>query len=66
MVKAGRVELIELEVGHSTARTPCHRDAVAAGSVRIGGVSVRLTGPAGGQYHRVGAESFNASVLGVE
>ena len=66
MVEAGRVELIELEVGHSAARTPCHRDAVAAGSVRIGGVPIRFAGTAGGQDHRVGAEGFNVSILSVE
>ena len=66
MVEAGRVELIKLEVGHPTACTPSHRNAVAAGSVGIGGVSIRFAGSAGGQHHRVGAEGFNASILGVE
>ena len=66
MVEAGWVKLIEFEISHSTASAPCHRDAVPAGSVGIGGVSIRFAGPARGQHHRFGAEGFNASRFGVE
>jgi len=66
MVEAGWVKLIEFEIGHSTASAPCHRDAVPAGSVGIGGVSIRLTGSARSQHHRIGAQGFNASGFSVE
>ena len=66
MVQAGWMKLIELEVGHSTACTPRHRDAVPAGSVGVGGVSIGFAGAPGGQHHRIGAERFNASVFRVE
>src|SRR5690625_1628564 len=45
------VKLIELHIGYPTARTPRHRDAIAAGAVRVAGIQVNLAGASGGQHY---------------
>ena len=43
MVKAGGMELIELKVGNPAPRTPSNGDAIAARTIWVGGILVRLT-----------------------
>ncbi|CAI8760512.1 hypothetical protein EMIT051CA3_10753 [Pseudomonas chlororaphis] len=49
MVEAGRVELVELQVGHPAARTPGHGDAIATGAIGVAGIEVDLGGTAGSE-----------------
>ena len=49
VVQAGRVELDEFHVSHAASGAPAHRDAVAGGSVRVGGVEINFTRAAGRQ-----------------
>ena len=50
MVKAGGVELVELQIGHPAPRAPGDRDTVAAGPVGVGGVAIGFAGAPGGEY----------------
>src|SRR5690606_6108021 len=59
MVKAGWVELVELQIAHPAAGAPGHGDAVSAGAVRVAGIQVDLGCTAGRQYHELGLEGFN-------
>ena len=61
-----QVELVELQVGHSTARTPGHGNAVTAGAVRVAGVEIRLAGAAGCQHHGPGLEQIYPVAFTVE
>ena len=47
------MELIEFHIGCAAACAPGHSDAVATGSVRIGGVEVRLAGSTGCQSDKL-------------
>ncbi len=46
------MKLHELEIAHARPGAPRHREAIAAGDVRIGRFLEDLTGAAGGQQHR--------------
>ena len=45
MVKAGGVELVELQIGHPTPRAPGDRDTVATRAVWVRGVAIGFAGP---------------------
>src|ERR1700720_101954 len=47
MKKTGWMELNEFHVGDCRSRSPCHRNAVARGDVRVGGVQINLATAAG-------------------
>ncbi|MCY1421134.1 hypothetical protein D9M71_367800 [compost metagenome] len=66
VVQAGRVELVELKVGHPATGTPGHGDAIAAGAVGVAGVQVDLGRAAGSQHGEAGAEGVDLSGIAVQ
>src|SRR5690554_5416030 len=66
MVEAGRMKLIELQVGDSTARPPCHGDAIAGRAVWIARIKVDLARAAAGERHEAGTHGPYAIVFGIE
>ncbi|MNN22081.1 hypothetical protein D3C81_1354250 [compost metagenome] len=66
VVQAGRVELVELKVGHPAAGPPGHGDTVAAGTVRVAGVQVDLGRATGGQYGETRTEGVYFAAIAVQ
>jgi len=46
VIQAGGMELDELHIRHAAAGAPTHRNTVAGGNIRIGGVKIRFAGAA--------------------
>ena len=63
VVKAGRVELVELHIGDPAASAPGHGYAVAGRAVRITGIEVDFAGAAGGKNDKARLEDFNTRPL---
>ena len=59
MVKAGGVELVELQIGHPTPRAPGDCDSVATGAVGVGGVTIGFARAPGGEYDGAGADRLH-------
>ena len=59
MVKAGGVELVELQIGHPTPRAPGDRDTVATRAVWVRGVAIGFAGPPGREYDGTGTDCLH-------
>ena len=66
VVQARGVELVELHVADTAAGAPGHGNTVARGSIRIGGIAIRLAGAASGEDGEAGPEQFDMVVFQVQ
>ncbi|CAI8894767.1 hypothetical protein EMIT0194MI4_30490 [Pseudomonas sp. IT-194MI4] len=66
VIKAGRVELVELQVRHPAARTPGHGDAITAGAIRVAGIEVDLRRAARRKDHEARTVSVDFTRAAVE
>ncbi len=66
VVKAGRMELVELHVGDPAAGAPCGGNAVTTGPLGVGRIAVGLTGPASSQHNGICPHGFDAIIYGAQ
>jgi len=66
VIQACGVELDKLHVCDTASGTPCHRDAVTGGHVRVGRIEVYLAGTAGGDHRAACADREHSTIRDVE
>ena len=66
MIQAGRMELVELHVGHAATCAPGHGDPVAGGEIGIAGIEIDLAGTAAGKHHERGLKNRHMARVAIE